>query len=161
MVKSCIALLVGENRTVHSVLAWELSHSMLKLVTSYCQRPRAGNLLLGLEHRYLSTSARSWSVSDRATSCTANLIEPHETHQQRARCLSTRAGWFKHSEPHRTYTILTSTELARCVGCFCTRSGWFKHIEPHRTYTNHTITELAGWCGSCRFAVLEPPRSSA
>ena len=45
----------------------------------------------------------------------------------------TRSGWFKHSEPTRTtpvqcsrcaprtytnHTILTITELARCVGCF-------------------------------------------
>ena len=80
---------------------------MLKLVTSYCQRPRAGNLLLGLEHRYLSTSARSWSVSDRATSCTANLIEPHETHQHRA---SKVCRVLKHSfgvvEAHRTSSNL-------------------------------------------------------
>ena len=58
-------------------------------------------------------------------------------------CLCTRSGWFKHIEPHRSYTNHTMTEIARCVGCLCTRSGWFKHIEPHRTYTNHTSTELA------------------
>ena len=52
-----------------------------------------------------------------------------------------------YTEPLRTYTILTLTELARCVGCFCTRAGWFKHVEPHRTYTNHTITELARCVG--------------
>ena len=62
-------------------------------------------------------------------------------------CLSTRSGWFKHSEPKRTYTNHTSTELVRCVGCFCTSSGWYKHIEPHLTYTNHTSTELARCVG--------------
>ena len=33
-------------------------------------------------------------------------------------CLCTSSGWLKHIEPQRTYTILTLTELARCVvGC--------------------------------------------
>ena len=31
-------------------------------------------------------------------------------------CLCTRAGWFKHLEPLRTYTNHTITERARCVG---------------------------------------------
>ena len=55
----------------------------------------------------------------------------------------------RHFEPHRSYTIHTITELARCVGCFCTSSGWFKHSEPHRTYTILTITELARCVGYC------------
>ena len=50
-------------------------------------------------------------------------------------------------EPQRTYTLLTSTELARCVGCLCTRAGWFKQLEPHRTYTNHTSTARARCVG--------------
>ena len=62
-------------------------------------------------------------------------------------CLCTRSGWFKHSEPHRSYTLHTSTERARCVGYLCTSSGWFKHLEPHRTYTKHTSTERARCLG--------------
>ena len=38
-------------------------------------------------------------------------------------CFGTSSGWFKHSEPLRTYTNHTITEVARCVGCFCTSSG--------------------------------------
>ena len=64
---------------------------------------------------------------------TANLIEPTgNTPPQRLQ---------------RTYTLLTITELARCVGCFCTRAGWFKHSEPQRTYTMLTSTELARCVG--------------
>ena len=82
-----------------------------------------------------------------------------------SRVLCTRAGWFKHSEPHRTYTSLTNTELARCVGCFCTRAGWFKHSEPPRNDTNHTITELARCVGclgtrSGWFKHSEPTRTT-
>ena len=50
-------------------------------------------------------------------------------------------------EPLRTYTLLSITELARCVGCLGTSSGWFKHLEPLRTYTSLTITELARCVG--------------
>ena len=79
-------------------------------------------------------------------------------------CLCTSSGWLKHIEPPRTYTILTITELARCVGCLCTRSGWFKHSEPHRTYTILTITELARCVGcfctrSGWFKHIEPHRT--
>ena len=58
------------------------------------------------------------------------LVHKHPTHLRRG-----------------TYTILTITELAKCVGSLCTSSGWFKHFEPHRTYTNHTITERARCVG--------------
>ena len=114
---------------------------------------------------------------------TVGVVQAHRTYTkhtstERARCvgcLSTRLGWFKHSEPtrttparratcvaalerggsrtanliepHRTYTNHTITEIARCVGCLCTRSGWFKHSEPQRSYTIHTITELARCVG--------------
>ena len=90
-----------------------------------------------------------------------------------ARCLCTSSGWFKHIEPHRTYTnhhhrdskvcrglshefgvvrlyrtfsIYIVTGETRSAGCSCNSSGWFKHIEPHRTYSNHNITEIAR-CG--------------
>ena len=81
-------------------------------------------------------------------SSTVNLIEPTLTTPSQVckvlfalvrGCLSTSnlsdsSGWFKHIEPHRTYT----TTISRCVLCLCTSSGLFKHIEPYRTYTNHT-----------------------
>ena len=84
----------------------------------------------------------------------SNLHDPHHH----------RAGWFNHSEPKRTYTNHTSTEIARCVGCFCTRSGWYKHSEPQRTYTSLTSTELARCVGclctsSGWFKHSEPPRT--
>ena len=71
-------------------------------------------------------------------------------------CFCTRSGWFKHSKPHRTYTSLTSTELARCVGCLSSRSGWF---QAQRTYTNHTSTVLK----VCRalVRVVEAQRTSS
>ena len=46
-------------------------------------------------------------------------------------------------EPHHTQS---------CKGYFCTRAGWFKH-PTH-------LARVEG-VGSCRFAVLEPPRTSA
>ena len=33
-----------------------------------------------------------------------------------AGCLCTSSGWFKHIEPHRTYSNHNITKLARCVG---------------------------------------------
>ena len=70
-------------------------------------------------------------------------------------CPSSGSGWFKHSEPPRTYSNHIITEIARCgevchrvvrlyrtfpryiatgetrsAGCLCPSSGWFKHIEP-------------------------------
>ena len=78
----------------------------------------------------------------------SNLHEPHHHRASRCvGCLCTRSGWFKHSEPHRTYTNHTITEIARCVGCLGTSSGWFKHSEPHRTLTNHTSLEIARCLG--------------
>ena len=44
----------------------------------------------------------------------ANLHEPH--HHRDQGVSGTRSGLLKHSEPQRTYTKHTSTELARCVG---------------------------------------------
>ena len=104
-------------------------------------------------------------------------------------CLSTRAGWFKHSEPPRTYTNHTITELARCVGCCCTSSGGsstsnlhephhhcsskvcrvllheFRVVQAPRTDTNHTITALARCVGcfctsSGWFKHSEPTRTT-
>ena len=78
------------------------------------------------------------------------------------RCLCTNSGWFKHIEPHRTYTnhqhrdtkvcrglshefgvvrlyrtfsIYIVTGETRRAGCSCNRSGCFKNSEPHRTYS--------------------------
>ena len=81
-------------------------------------------------------------------SCRFAVLEPPRS--------SASSGWFKHSEPQRTDTNHTSTELARCVGCFCTRSGgsstsnlhephqhsFSRVVQAQRTYTNHTITVL-------------------
>ena len=40
-----------------------------------------------------------------------------------AGCLCTSSGWFKHIEPHRTYTNHTITEIARCVEVYHISSG--------------------------------------
>ena len=40
-----------------------------------------------------------------------------------AGCLCTSSGWFKHIEPHRTYTNHTITEIARCVEVSQNSSG--------------------------------------
>ena len=40
-----------------------------------------------------------------------------------AGCLCTSSGWFKHIEPHRTYTNHTITEIARCVEVYHMSSG--------------------------------------
>ena len=74
-----------------------------------------------------------------------------------AGCFCNSSGWFKHSEPQRTYSNHNITELARCVevshefgvvrlyrtfssyilagetrcaGCLCTSSGWFRANHP-------------------------------
>ena len=47
-----------------------------------------------------------------------------------AGCLSTRSGWFKHSEPPRTYTNHIITEIATCVEVYHMSSGWFDCTEP-------------------------------
>ena len=57
-----------------------------------------------------------------------------------AGCLCNRSGWFKHSEPDRTYSNHNITEIARCgevchlssmCGEVCHRSsGWFDCTEP-------------------------------
>ena len=61
-----------------------------------------------------------------------------------AGCLCTRSGWFKHIEPHRTYTNHTITELARCV-------------ETHVTnlYTPSYFCDDVVRVGSLRFAVKQ------
>ena len=87
----------------------------------------------------------------------------HVTKQLLEACY-TRSGWYKHIEPHRTYTNHTFTELARCVGCLCTSSGWFKHSEPTRTTHSQTSTELARCVGyfyssSGWFKHIEPHRT--
>ena len=55
-----------------------------------------------------------------------------------AGCLGNSSGWFKHSEPqrtysnhpHRTYTNHNITERARCGEVCHMRSGWFDCTEP-------------------------------
>ena len=46
-----------------------------------------------------------------------------------AGCFCTSSGWFKHSEPHPTYTNHFITELARCVEVSHRSSGWFDCTE--------------------------------
>ena len=102
-----------------------------------------------------------WLGVVQAPRTSSNLQEPHHhrASKELARCVGyvgTRAGWFKHIEPHRTYTSLTITELARCVGCFCSRSGWFKHSKPTRTTPSQ--------CSRCvghSFGVVEAQRTSS
>ena len=47
-----------------------------------------------------------------------------------AGCLGKRSGWFKHSEPQRTYSNHNITELARCGEVCHSSSGWFDCTEP-------------------------------
>ena len=47
-----------------------------------------------------------------------------------AGCLCSSLGWFKHIEPHRTYTNDIITEIARCGEVYHMRSGWFDCTEP-------------------------------
>ena len=104
-----------------------------------------------------------------------------------AGCCCTSSGWFKHSEPHRTYTNLFITERARYVEVSHRRSVWFDctepslctllqgkqgvqgalgTVEPPRThvinlYTPCSLCDAVVRVGSMRFDVLEPPRTSA
>ena len=52
-----------------------------------------------------------------------NLIVTGETRS--AGCLCTSSGWFKHIEPHRTYSNHNITEIARCGEVCHMSSGWF------------------------------------
>ena len=45
-------------------------------------------------------------------------------------CLCTSSGWFKHIEPHRTFSTRMITEIARCVEFCLMSSGWFGRTEP-------------------------------
>ena len=47
-----------------------------------------------------------------------------------AGCLGNSSGWFKHSEPHRTYSNHNITELARCGEVCHISSEWFDCTEP-------------------------------
>ena len=46
------------------------------------------------------------------------------------RVLCTSSGWFKHIEPHRTFSNHIITEIARCVEFCHMSSGWFDCTEP-------------------------------
>ena len=50
--------------------------------------------------------------------------------QRYAGCLCTSSGWFKHIEPHRTFSNHIMTEIARCVEFCHMSSGWFDCTEP-------------------------------
>ena len=84
-----------------------------------------------------------------------------------AGCLCNSSGWFKHIEPHRTYSNHNITEIARCGEVCHMSSGRFDCTEPslstslqgkqgvHGAYalvqsgsstSNHFITEIAR-CG--------------
>ena len=75
-----------------------------------------------------------------------------------AGCLCTSSGWFKHIEPHRTYSPRLPHHHMECASALLWTqrtssnllkitilNGWesLRNIEPHRTDTNHTSTELA------------------
>ena len=47
------------------------------------------------------------------------LRSAHYTHRRCVGYFCTSSEFLKHSEPHRTYTKHTSTEIARCLGCLC------------------------------------------
>ena len=47
------------------------------------------------------------------------------------------SGWFKHIEPHRTYTNHNITEIARCGEVCHMSSKWFDCTEPSLSVSLH------------------------
>ena len=53
-----------------------------------------------------------------------------------AGCLCTGSGWFKHTEPLRTFSNYILTEIARYIEFFYMSSGWFDWTEPSLTLSH-------------------------
>ena len=62
------------------------------------------------------------------TRCAGCYIVTGET--KRAGCFCKSSGWFKHIEPHRTYSNHNITEIERCGEVCHMSSGWFDCTEP-------------------------------
>ena len=82
-----------------------------------------------------------------------------------AGCFCTSSGWFKHSEPHRTYTNHFSTEIARCVEVSHRSSVWFDCTEPSLCTLLQGKQGVQGayalvWGGSSTSNLIEPPRTT-
>ena len=75
-----------------------------------------------------------------------------------AGCLCTSLGWFKHTEPLRTFLNYILTEIARYIEFFYTSSGWFDWTEPSLTTSLQRIEGVQGAiCTSLmRFKHIEP-----
>ena len=69
-------------------------------------------------------------------------------------CLCTSSGWFKHTEPLRTFSNYILTEIARYIEFFYMSSGWFDCTEPSPT------TSLQG-CNMHRFGEVQTQRTSS
>ena len=90
-------------------------------------------------------------------SSTSNIFEPTRT--------TTRSGWFKHSEPHRTYCNHNITEIARCGEVCPISSGWFACTEPSLSTSLQGKQGVQGASaigrgGSSTLNLIEPTRTT-
>ena len=83
-----------------------------------------------------------------------------------ASCLGLNSGWFKHIEPHRTFSNHFIRETAKC-GEFCHRSsGWFDCTEPSLATALQGKQGVQGASvlvqgGSSTSNLLEPSRTTS
>ena len=82
-----------------------------------------------------------------------------------AGCFCKSSGWFKHSEPPRTYANHNITELARCGEVCHRRSGWFDCTERSLATSLQGKQGVQGVAalvrgGSSTANLLEPTRTT-
>ena len=82
-----------------------------------------------------------------------------------AGCLCTSSGWFKHIEPHPTYSNHNITEIARCGEVCHMSSGWFNCTEPSLSTSLQGKQGLHGAYalvqgGSSTSNLIEPTRTT-
>ena len=75
-----------------------------------------------------------------------------------AGCLCTSSGWFKHIEPHRTFSNHIITEIARCVEFCHMSSGWFDRTEPS---LSTSLQGKQGVQGAYALGVVQAHRTSS
>ena len=69
------------------------------------------------------------------------------------------SGWFKHTEPHRTFSNHIITEIAKCVEFCHMSSGWLDCTEPSLSSSLHGQQGMQGvvhW-----FGVVQAHRTSS
>ena len=116
-----------------------------------CTEPSLGTSLQGKQ------GVRGANAIVRGGSSTSNLIEPKRT--------TTRSGWFKHIEPHRTFSNHNITEIARCGEVCHISSGWFHCTEPSLSTSLQEKQGVQGAYaivrgGSSTLNFLEPTRTT-